>query len=82
MTDLIAERLLVDCIIESSLDGRKAARRALERYLGGGDITPASSPVPARYQRVERREWYEDLRRDGTVKRRGGSTTIVHTTEW
>lgn len=79
MTDPIEERLLADIITNPSLDGRTAARRTLERYYGR-DSVPSQRPTK-RYTLTDHSTWHREYRRDGTLKREGGSRTITHTFE-
>jgi hypothetical protein len=75
------ENQLLDTITTAPLlEDRRQARRELERYYGR-DMVSSSSERPVRYQESTHHEWYEDYRRDGTLKRRGGSTTTIRTFE-
>jgi hypothetical protein len=75
------ENQLLDIAATAALlEDRRRARRELERYYGR-DMVQSTTGRPTRYQEVTRHEWYEDYRPDGTLERRGGSTTTVRTFE-
>lgn len=72
MTGFENDMLDIACYAPALAD-REKARRALEKYYGGGEVVTTSPR--SRHQQFERQEWYEEYRPDGSLARRGGSVT-------
>jgi hypothetical protein len=68
------DRLLAECITNPSLEGRKQAREALGRYYYNGVETARGELTHTVHE-----AWYRDYRRDGTLRREGGSRTTTTT---